>query len=396
MIKETRHILKFCNQEKVLLLQKLFEDFKADLKIYLAAIVSGELPFGKYLSIVPDLPNTKIRHSQWKQILYKEAVAKIQSAMERTKQETYAKYKRLYVKCLEKDGHKSFTNKRFSELRINYLKRIKVDIKKVSIPVDQRLLSAEPNGQTTFDEFLGLRLPYFKEGIRRAIQINLPIKYHKVYNHYVSDGWLRKNTVKLTKSGHSFYLCFALEKEGNQKKTSGKTLGIDIGYKKLIVDSEGCQYGRELEEIYLKLSRKVRGSKSYGRLVSYKRNKVNEVVNRFYQENLDLHTLYAENLKSVKGGLSRPMNNRLQYWTYAQVLAKLEALSEKEGFFLVKVNPAYTSQTCSCCGEVDKAARVAEVYQCKNCKSKFDADHNAAINILHRGIYSSSATKDKS
>ena len=36
---------------------------------------------------------------------------------------------------------------------------------------------------------------------------------------------------------------------------------------------------------------------------------------------------------------------------------KLEALSEFEGFKLIKVDPAYTSQTCSKCGQVIKANR---------------------------------------
>jgi IS605 OrfB family transposase len=399
MIKETRHILKFNNAQKSEWLNRLFEDFKNDLHIYINSIVSGELPFGKYLSIIPKLPNTKIKHSQWKQVLYKEAIAKIQSVMDNVRHQTFVKYKKLYVKCLEKDNHKKFTSKRFSELNINYLKRVKIDIKKVSIPIDQRMLSVIREKQTElFDEFVGVRLPYFKENIKRAIQINLPIKYHKLYNQYILDGWDRKNTIKLTKSNNCFYLCFALEKDNSEKKTSGKTLGIDIGYKKLIVDSNGNQYGKELKQIYERLSKKVRGSKNYKQLVSFKKNKINEVVNKFYQENCDVHTLYAENLKSVKTNskLGKHFNNKLQYWSYAQVLNKLETLSEREGFYFFKVNPAYTSQTCSFCGEVDKSARNGEVYQCKNCKTTIDADYNAAINVLHRGIYSSSTTKDKS
>lgn len=63
-------------------------------------------------------------------------------------------------------------------------------------------------------------------------------------------------------------------------------------------------------------------------------------------------------------------------------------LSETEGFRLIKVNPAYTSQRCHVCNTVDKLSRQGEVYHCKTCGAEMDADINAAINILHLGVYS--------
>lgn len=56
--------------------------------------------------------------------------------------------------------------------------------------------------------------------------------------------------------------------------------------------------------------------------------------------------------------------NKLQYWSYRQVLDKLEALSEIEGFKLIKVDPAYTSKTCSNCGTILKSNRNGEFYNC--------------------------------
>jgi len=72
----------------------------------------------------------------------------------------------------------------------------------------------------------------------------------------------------------------------------------------------------------------------------------------------------------------------------------LEKLSEEECFYLKLVNPAYTSQTCSNCGELDKSNRKGEIYKCKGCGLEIDADLNAAINILHRGDYNLSTTKN--
>ena len=102
-----------------------------------------------------------------------------------------------------------------------------------------------------------------------------------------------------------------------------------------------------------------------------------------------------EDLKNVKhknkGRLSKKFNNRLQRWTYPKILEKLTRRCEEAGVRLLRINPAYTSQICHKCGCKDKKARNGEVYRCKNpsCANylvKFDADHNAAVNILHKGL----------
>jgi len=48
----------------------------------------------------------------------------------------------------------------------------------------------------------------------------------------------------------------------------------------------------------------------------------------------------------------------------------------------------------SSCGTVDKSFRNGEVYQC-SCGMVIDADTNAAINILHRGVYNPSNQEEQ-
>ena len=148
--------------------------------------------------------------------------------------------------------------------------------------------------------------------------------------------------------------------------------------------------GKELKEIYNRLSKKKRGSKNYKQLLKFKHDKINEVVNKFVKT-YSKTDFVCENLRNVKHAskLYKSLNNKLQYWSYRQVLMKLEALSEVEGFNLTKVDPAYTSQTCSNCGSILKSNRNGEFYNC-SCGLIIDADTNAAINILHRGTHSSS------
>ena len=202
--------------------------------------------------------------------------------------------------------------------------------------------------------------------------------------------WKLLNTVRLEKKDNSIFLCKLYEKESSPKKTSGESIGFDCGYNKLLSDSNGNHYGNKLKSIYDRLSKKKRGSKNYKQLLIYKRNLINQIINSIDLSNIQ--TVVIEDLKQVKhkSKLSSYMLNKLQYWSYRQVRDKLENLSEIEGFYLVKINPAYTSQTCSSCGTIDKLSRQGEIYHCSTCGLLIDSDTNGAINILHRGICNSS------
>ncbi|NEO71170.1 MAG: transposase [Moorea sp. SIO3H5] len=71
----------------------------------------------------------------------------------------------------------------------------------------------------------------------------------------------------------------------------------------------------------------------------------------------------------------------------------LEYFGQKFGRITVAVNPAYTSQNCSDCGEVVKKSLSTRTHVCK-CGCRLDSpkatlrerDHNAARNILTRAL----------
>ena len=84
----------------------------------------------------------------------------------------------------------------------------------------------------------------------------------------------------------------------------------------------------------------------------------------------------------LKNGLNRSINEQ----TWGTIRQQLTYKAEWAGRQLVVVDPRQTSQTCSRCGVVDKKARIAKRYECTFCGLLMDADVNAAINILHRGL----------
>lgn len=58
----------------------------------------------------------------------------------------------------------------------------------------------------------------------------------------------------------------------------------------------------------------------------------------------------------------------------------------KNGRKLISVNPAYTTQTCSECGEIANPPIGLKVrtYRCQHCGMAKDRDKNAALNMLIR------------
>ena len=367
----------------------MFSDFRDTVSVYIDLIINKDLPLKKNLSSKL-LPDAKfISTGQWKQLAYKTASEIVRSNIDYQKKKIYNKYKRLYAKCKELDRHHSFTSKRFKYLNINYLKRIDIKSFHCSINLDERFFDIEEtNGE--FDEFINIKLPWFKPGTKRRIKINVPIKNHK--HSLKFKDWDRKKTIRLREKDGNFFIDIVYEKEEIRNK-SNRTIAFDIGYKKLLVDNHGHVYGKELFEIYKKLSKKQRGSKKYKRLLIHKKNEINRILNTL---NLgDFGLVILEDLKNVKKGSkgkrSKSFNNKIQYWSYRQVLAKLGMLSETEGFEMILVDPAYTSQTCSVCGVLDKKSRKGEIYQCASCGLIMDADYNAAINIHSRGVYSPSS-----
>ncbi|HFL3608537.1 TPA: RNA-guided endonuclease InsQ/TnpB family protein [Clostridioides difficile] len=72
----------------------------------------------------------------------------------------------------------------------------------------------------------------------------------------------------------------------------------------------------------------------------------------------------------------------LRNWSYFELQKMIEYKAEREGITARYVNPAYTSQKCSRCGEIDKENRQTQAnFKCTKCGFELNADHNAAINI---------------
>ena len=75
-------------------------------------------------------------------------------------------------------------------------------------------------------------------------------------------------------------------------------------------------------------------------------------------------------------------NKVLGLWSYYQLQEQIEYKAERVGIKVKYINPAYTSQKCSKCGNIDKENRIDQAtFICKECGLKINADYNASLNI---------------
>lgn len=250
--------------------------------------------------------------------------------------------------------------------------------KSLSFDLDSRFIDVQFDNNS-FDIWIHL------QSIGNKINLKLPGNKHKHYHKY--DNWTLKKSVKIRKVENRYFIDLFFEKETPELKLSGKTVGIDVGYKKLITSSENKVYDTGLERIYEKISRKKQKSKAFKRSLKERDNKINESINRMPLEGIK--TLIVERLKDVKRGskgrIYKKFNNKLQRWSYRKVFDMLSLRCEELGVFFKEVNPAYTSQTCSSCGFKHKNNRLGEKFLCLDCGNTLDADYNASLNILALG-----------
>ena len=72
--------------------------------------------------------------------------------------------------------------------------------------------------------------------------------------------------------------------------------------------------------------------------------------------------------------------------SWGQFVGYAKYFGEVFGKVVVSVPPHFTSQDCSECGTRVKKSLSQRTHRCNNCGCVLDRDHNAARNILSKGL----------
>ena len=195
------------------------------------------------------------------------------------------------------ERYKSNALKQALEIVVYTKKSAKVLGRKASIPVfkgsailDAKFVSIE-DGRRSFD--LVIRL----STLRKRSRITIPTRHTKM-----TRKWLETPNSKFVQGCclSDDKLTLFIEVPDLLPKTTGKTLGIDLGVNKLISDSDGKFYGTDFKRIRDKIIRKKSKSKSRERAFKERDNYIGRVVNSLPWKGLQ--TLGVEELKGIKTG----------------------------------------------------------------------------------------------
>ena len=146
----------------------------------------------------------------------------------------------------------------------------------------------------------------------------------------------------------------------------------------------------EVNKVYSKKIRR-RIDKMVRRAEYYQNYKSHELIEYMKDNSFNYLVMEDLDIKSSKTKTKKNINNiKINYNDVAKTLRicnlknVLERLCKKANFNFAKVNPAYTSQVCPVCGNIDKKNRNHRMFLCTKCHHSDDADINAAKNIKNR------------
>lgn len=248
--------------------------------------------------------------------------------------------------------------------------------------LDERFVEVQ-KGKNSFDYWVKIAT------LEKGKPIIVPFKSYNYANDYFTE-WKLDKGGRLVKNANSWFLILTFEKETLAKKETGKIIGIDIGVKKLIVDSNKKEYGKDIEKLMDKIQRKQQNSKAFKRALKERDYYINKTVKELPLK--ETKTIVMENIGDIKRNtkkekrLRKEFRSKFQRWTYPKLMCRIRQLAETNGVHCLLISPAYTSQTCLMCGFVHKLNRNGEIFECRNCGYAADADWNASLNILNLGI----------
>ena len=247
------------------------------------------------------------------------------------------------------------------------------------------------------------------KGLLSINSINGRLKIPFDYKSLQLNG--RFGTAKLVYRHNKFFLHIPITKEIPDTKLSEIccVVGIDRGVRFLATayDSygkttfySGAEYKSKRSHYYKirKQLKQVGTSSSKRRLKAIAQrenrwiNDLNHCISKALVEAYPKGTLFVlEDLINIQSISSNLKNNKqyvLRTWPYFDLETKILYKSAIKGQMVIKVNPAYTSQTCPLCGRRDKRSRVRKkhLFKCIACRYKSNDDRVAAVNLYTKGM----------
>jgi putative transposase len=226
----------------------------------------------------------------------------------------------------------------------------------------------------------------------------------KMVYHRPVRGKVKTLTIHKSSTG-KWYASFSCEVEAQRLPAIPDAVGIDVGLKTFATLSDGQaienpRFFRAEEKALAKVQRR-HAKRAKGTPQRRKHRKVVARVheriawkreNFTHQQSRKIVNAYGiiavEDLMVNRMLHNHCLAKSIADASWSAFFSQLSSKAEEAGRRLVKVNPAYTSQTCSQCGHRQKMLLSERVFDCPCCHMHLDRDLNASLNILGLGLQS--------
>lgn len=200
----------------------------------------------------------------------------------------------------------------------------------------------------------------------------------------------------LIKRDKKFYLNICIEILDEPLKDTKDVIGIDMGIKNLATCSTGDNFtGEHVQSVCnryqaLRTVLQSKGSRSAkrhlkkmsGREKRFQKNTNHCISNQIIKLAQEANSAIAlEDLTNIRKTAKHKKAYRgiFHRWAFYQLREFISYKAQRVGVPVLIVNPAYTSQVCSVCGNL--GVRSGQSFHCLACSFQADSDFNAAINI---------------
>lgn len=242
-------------------------------------------------------------------------------------------------------------------------------------------------------------------------RIKLPFKLTaKQKELFTNPEWKRGNA-RLVQTGNKWFLHVSFTKNVAEPDiaTFDNIIGIDAGLRQIMTIYnaktgqtffENGQFIAKKRRNYAKKrqslqSKNTTSAKRRLKKLSGRENRWMTDVNHCLSKTLvseNPNTLIVvEDLTNVTFDTvrNRKKENRYEHhsWAFYQLQQSIAYKAREHGSYLIKVNPAYTSQRCPKCGTICKENRdkTNHIYHCNKCHYQSNDDRVAAMNIVQLG-----------
>lgn len=218
------------------------------------------------------------------------------------------------------------------------------------------------------------------------------------------EGTIKTVTIRREVTG-KWYVCFSCDNVPERRlPESDKAVGIDVGIKSFLVDSEGNSvdspaYFRQSESLLRvrqrSLFRRVKGSngrkqarvlvaKAHDKVKNQRKDFLHKVANEYIKK---YGTICVEDL-NIKGMVrNHHLAKSISDASWGMFIGLVEYKAAEAGRNLIRI-PRFepSSKTCSECGAINQELELSDrQWVCKSCGVLHDRDYNAAKNIRRVG-----------